>query len=761
MAKAAHTVLGTNMPRMGGVERVVGKGIYGIDLNLPDALHGGVLRSEHAHARIVRIDTAAARALPGVRAVVTAADAPDVRYGRSYIDRYILARDRVRYMGDPVAAVAADSPALVREALKKIQVVYEPLPVVVDPEAAMEPSAPTIHEDMPLPKNLPEGADVKNVCGYALVDMGDAEKAMAEADMVVEEAYETRMIHPQYLEPRIAAARPEEDGRITVWANAQAPFPVRTEVASLLGLPLNRVRVISTDIGGGFGGKGSGVTSSAGLEPVCALLALAAGQPVMIVLDKAEETVSTTIRSGARMWIKSGVMKDGTLVARQGKVVYDAGGYSGFGNQAGGRCTQMVGGWYRVPNVRMEGYTVYTNKQVCGPVRGPGGPQAAFALESHMDSIAAKLGMDPIEFRLKNAPEAGDAIVGVPKLRDSSLGETLRIAAEKIGWGKVELKENQGIGFATGAWIEGAGPGGGAVVKVNEDGSATVHIGKVDYGTAARFGIPMIVAEELGIPTDDVTVLNVDTDASPWDAGTVGSRSMLVSGNAVKLAAEDARNQLLRMAASQLEASPEDLEVRDRQIRVKGTPSRSVPLASVATAAHNEIGDVIGRGYFDSKASQADERARGSSQPFTTHAALVEVDTDTGNVKVLKYVAVHDVGFVVHPKAVDGQIEGAAAMSLGQALCEQVVHDDLGRTLNPTFVDYLMPTINMLPRIEAVTVPGYPGAGPYGTKGAGEIGSVPPMACIANAICNATGVRIHKLPLSPENVLRALREAGK
>ena len=761
MAKAAHTVLGTNMPRMGGVERVVGKGIYGIDLNLPDALHGGVLRSEHAHARIVRIDTDAARALPGVRAVVTAADAPDVRYGRSYIDRYILARDRVRYMGDPVAAVAADSPALVREALRKIEVVYEPLPVVVDPEAAMEPSAPTLHEDMPLPKNLPEGANVKNVCGYALVDMGDAEKAMAEADVVVDEAYETRMIHPQYLEPRIAAARPEEDGRITVWANAQAPFPVRTEVAALLGLPLNRVRVISTDIGGGFGGKGSGVTSSAGLEPVCALLALTAGQPVMIVLDKAEETVSTTIRSGARMWIKSGVKKDGTLVARQGKVVYDAGGYSGFGNQAGGRCTQMVGGWYRVPNVRMEGYTVYTNKQVCGPVRGPGGPQAAFALESHMDSIAARLGMDPVEFRLKNAPKAGDGIVGVPKLRDSSLGETLRVAAEKIGWGKVELKENQGIGFATGAWIEGAGPGGGAVVKVNEDGSATVHIGKVDYGTAARFGIPMIVAEELGIPTDDVTVLNVDTDASPWDAGTVGSRSMLVSGNAVKLAAEDARNQLLRMAASQLEASPEDLEVRDRQIRVKGTPSRSVPLASVATAAHNEIGDVIGRGYFDSKASQADERARGSSQPFTTHAALVEVDTDTGNVKVLKYVAVHDVGFVVHPKAVDGQIEGAAAMSLGQALCEQVVHDDLGRTLNPTFVDYLMPTVNMLPRIEAVTVPGYPGAGPYGTKGAGEIGSVPPMACIANAICNATGVRIHKLPLSPENVLRALREAGK
>jgi len=746
---------------MGGVERVVGKGIYGIDLNIPNAISGGVLRSEHAHARIVSIDTSAARAVPGVRAVVTAADAPDVRYGRSYIDRYILAKDKVRFMGDPVAAVAADSQAIVKKALTKIKVVYEPLPVVVDPEETMKESAPTLHEDMPLPKNIPEGVQVKNVCGYAVVNIGDAEKAMGEADVVVEETYETKMIHPQYLEPRIAAARLEEDGRLTVWSNAQAPFPIRTEVAKTLGLQLNSVRVLATDIGGGFGGKGSGVTSSAALEPICGLLALKAKQPVIIIMDKAEETISTTIRAGAKIWIKSGVKKDGTLIARQGKVIYDAGGYSGFGVQAGGRCTQMVGGWYRVPNVHIDGYTVYTNKQVCGPVRGPGGPQAAFALESHMDSIAAKLGMDPIEFRLKNAPNPGDGIVGVPKLRDSSLGETLRIAAEKIGWGKVKLEKNQGIGFATGAWIEGAGPGGGAVIKMNEDGSATVHIGKIDMGTAPRFGIPMIVAEELGIPTSDVTVLNVDTDASPWDAGTVGSRSMLVAGNAVKLAAEDVRNQIFRMAAGQLEASPEDLEIVDKQIQVKGAPARSVALAAICNGAHNEIGDVIGRGYFDSKASQAEEKERGSSQPSTTHAAMVEVDPDTGNVKVLKYVAVHDVGFIVHPKAVEGQIEGAAAMSLGQALCEQVVHDDQGRTLNPTFVDYLMPTINMLPRIEAITVDGYPGAGPYGTKGAGEIASVPPMATIANAICNATGVRIKKLPLSPENVLRALREAGK
>ncbi len=466
---------------------------------------------------------------------------------------------------------------------------------------------------------------MKNVCGHAVVHVGDPDKAMAEADLVVEEMYETKMIHPQYLEPRIAAAQMEPNGRLTVWANAQAPFPVRQETAKMLGLRLNDVRVISAGLGGGFGGKGSGITSGAAVEPICGLLAVKAKRAVMIVLDKAEETISTTIRSGARMYIKTGVKKDGTILARTGKVFYDAGGYSGFGVQAGGRCTNMLGGWYLMPNCHIEGFTVYTNKQVCGPVRGPGGPQAAFAVESHMDSIAAKLGMDPTEFRLKNIPKAGDKIVGVPKLRDVSLGETIKIAKEKIGWGKVKLEKNQGIGLATGSWIESAGPGGGSILKVNEDGSVTVHIGKIDMGTIPGFGIPMIVAEELGIPVSDVTVVNVDTDASPWDAGTVGSRGILVSGTASRRAAIDARNQLFKMAAGKLEASPQDLEIVDKQIRVKGTPAKSVPLATVATDAHNVIGEVIGRGYCDNLELMAEEKAHGSSQPFTAHACIVEV----------------------------------------------------------------------------------------------------------------------------------------
>ena len=761
MAKAELKIIGSSPARMGGVERVIGKGVYGIDLMLKDQLHGAILRSQHAHAKIVSIDTSEAKKIPGVHAVVTADDAPNVRYGRSYMDRHILARGKVRFMGDPVAAVAAESLAIAKQALKKIKVVYEPLPVAIDPEEATRPEAPTLHEDMPLPKTIPADAGLKNICGHAVVKVGDAEKAMAEADVVVEEVYETKMIHPQYLEPRIAAAQMEPNGRLTVWANAQAPFPVRQETAKTLGLSLNNVRVISAGLGGGFGGKGSGITSGAAIEPICGLLAIKAKRPVMIVLDKAEETISTTIRAGAKMYIKTGVKKDGTIVARTGKVFYDAGGYSGFGVQAGGRCTNMLGGWYLMPNCHIEGYTVYTNKQVCGPVRGPGGPQAAFAVESHMDSIAAKLGMDPTEFRLKNMPKAGDKIVGVPKLRDVSLGDTIKIAKEKIGWGKVKLEKNQGIGIATGSWIESAGPGGGSIVKVNEDGSVTVHIGKIDMGTIPGFGIPMIVAEELGIPVSDVTVVNVDTDASPWDAGTVGSRGILVSGGATRLAAIDARNQIFKMAASKLEASPDDLEIVDKQIRVKGTPAKAVALATVATDAHNVIGEVIGRGYCDNLALVAEEKAHGSSQPFTTHACIVEVSPDTGNVKILKYVAVHDIGQPIHRAAAEGQIEGAAAMSIGQALCEQVVFDQNGRTMNPSFVDYLMPTINMMPRIETTLVEGYPGSGPYGAKGAGEIACVPPMACIANAIFNATGVRINKLPLSPENVLRGLKAAGK
>src|SRR5438309_107507 len=668
MAKAELKIIGSSPARMGGVERVIGKGVYGIDLMLKDQLHGAILRSQYAHAKIVSIDTSEAKKIPGVHAVVTAADAPNVRYGRSYIDRHILARGKVRFMGDPVAAVAAESLAIARQALKKIKVVYEPLPVALDPEEATKPDAPTLHDDMPLPKTIPADAGLKNICGHAVVHVGDAEKAMAEADLVVDEVYETKMIHPQYLEPRIAAAQMEPNGRLTVWANAQAPFPVRQETAKMLGLALNNVRVISAGQGGGFGGKGSGITSGAAIDPV----------------------------------------------------------------------------------------------------RGPGGPQAAFAVESHMDSIAAKLGMDPTEFRLKNIPKAGDKIVGVPKLRDVSLGETIKTAAEKIGFKQVgaqfiapALEKNQGIGIATGSWIESAGPGGGAIVKVNEDGSVTVHIGKIDMGTAPGFGIPLIAAEELGIPVSDVTVVKVDTDASPWDAGTVGSRAMLVSGTATRLAAIDARNQLFKLAATQLEASPDDLEIKDKQIRVKGTPSKSVSLASVATAAHNVIGEVIGRGYFDNVAMVAEEKARGSSQPFTTHACIVEVSPDTGNVKILKYVAVHDIGFPIHRASVEGQIEGATAMSIGQALCEQVVFDNNGRTMNPSFVDYLMPTINMMPRIETTLVDGYPGSGPYGAKGAGEIACVPPMAAIANAIYNATGVRIRRLPLSPENVFRALREAGR
>ena len=546
MAKSELKIIGSSPARMGGVERVVGKGVYGIDLMLKDQLHGAILRSQYAHAKIVSIDTSEAKKIPGVHAVVTAADAPNVRYGRSYFDRHILARDKVRFMGDPVAAVAAESPAIAKQALKKIKVVYEPLPVAIDPEEATKPEAPTLHEDMPLPKTIPADAKLKNICGHAVVHVGDAEKAMAEADVVVEEVYETKMIHPQYLEPRIAAAQMEPNGRLTVWANAQAPFPVRQETAKTLGLSLNNVRVISAGLGGGFGGKGSGITSGAAIEPICGLFG-----------DQGEAAGDDRPRQGRgnhfhdhprrREDVYQDRCKEGRhhrrphrqSILRRGRVL----GFRRAGRRPLHQHARRLVLDAQLPHRRLQ--RLHQQAGVRSRAR-PRRPQAAFAVESHMDSIAAKLGMEPTEFRLKNMPKAGDRIVGVPKLRDVSLGETIRIAKEKIGWGKVKLEKNQGIGIATGSWIESAGPGGGSIVKVNEDGSVTVHIGKIDMGTIPGFGIPMIVAEELGIPVSDVTVVNVDTDASPWDAGTVGSRGILVSGTASRLATIDARNQIFR-----------------------------------------------------------------------------------------------------------------------------------------------------------------------------------------------------------------------
>ncbi len=760
MRESEFAYLGKDIPRKGGVERVTGAGIYAVDLVLPDMIRGGVLRSQYAHAKIVSIDTSEAESVPGVFAVVTAKDAPDVRYGRTISDRYMLARNRVLFMGDPVAAVAADSQKTVRRALEKIKVTYRPLPALLDPEEAMKPKAPTLHEEVPLPKNLPKDASVKNVCSYASVHIGEPDKAMSGADLIVEETYETQMVHPHYLEPRTVVAQCDNDRSLTLWVNSQSPFHVRSEVSKLLELPVSKVRVLATEIGGGFGGKSAGVASSASLEPICGLLAIKAKRPVMVILDKAEETVATSVRAPARIWIQTGVKKDGSLVARKAKVIIDTGGYSGQGAIVAGRTTQMLAGWYKIPNVHVDGYVVYTNKQVCGPVRGPGGIQAVFAVESHMDSIAARLGMDPVEFRLKNVPQPGDKTLGGLALRDVSLRQTIEKAVENIGWGRVKLQANQGIGFASTSWIEGAGAGfgTGALVKINEDGSATVLIGKVDYGTAVRISIPMIVAEELGIPIEDVTVLNVDTDTCPWDYGTVGSRTTVSCGSAVKLAAIDARNQLFVIAAGRLEVSVDDLEVRGKQIQVRGSSAKAIPISAVAIAAHSESGEVIGRGYYDAKAVLAEEKEKGTSPPFATHAALVEVDPDTGLVQVLKYVAVHDVGFAIHPDGVEGQIEGGVVQGLGQAMVEQIVIDDKGRTVNPTFVDYLMPTANITPDIDSVIIEGYLGEGPYGAKGVGEVPCVPPPAAVANAIYNAVGVRIRRLPLNPENVLRAIRD---
>lgn len=760
MKKADYAYIGKNIPRKGAVERVTGAGIFVIDHSIPGMLRGGILRSEYAHARIKEITIDEAVSLPGVFAVLTAKDAPVVRYGRTVTDRYTLARDKVFFIGDPVAAVAADSLATVKKALKNIKVDYEPLPVLVDPEEAMKPEAPTLHADVPPPPNLPLGSNIKNVCSYSSLHLGQPDQAMAEADLVVEETYKTQMVHPHYLEPRTVIAQCDNGGKLSLWTNSQTPFPVRSEISRLLQIPLSNVTVIVADVGGGFGGKAAGVASGGGFEAICGLLAMKAKKPVMMCLDKAEETIATSVRGPAKVWIQTGVKNNGTIVARKARLIFDTGGYSGAGELAGGWAARMLVGCYRVPHVHIDGYVVYTNKQVCGPVRGPGGPQAIFPVESHMDSIATRLNMDPVKFRLKNTPQPKDSIPSGLKLRKVSLKKTLLTAAEKVGWGKIRLQKNQGIGFASATWGGelGHGPGTAALVKVNEDGSATVLIGKVDYGSAVNVAIPMIVAEELGIDIDHVKIINVNTDTAPWDFGTVGSLTTVACGGAARLAAMDARNQLFAIAAKHLNASVRDLQAKGGQIRVKGFADRIMPISIAATTAHFQVGEVIGRGYYDPETSSRKEKEKGTSPSYATHAALVQVDPDTGRVQVLKYVAVHDVGLAINPHGVEGQIQGGVVQGLGQALCEQVLTDHRGRTLNSTFVDYLMPTPNITPDIEAVILEGYLGTGPYGAKGIGEIPCILPPAVIANAVFNATGVRIRTLPLTPENVLRAMRE---
>ncbi len=756
-------VIGKSLPRPDTLEKASGRAIYTMDIRRPGMLYAKILWSKYAHARIKSIDTSKALALAGVKAVLTARDVPDVNFPSLLgpTDRRIFAKDKVHMLGDPVAAVAAETEEIAEEALKLIQVDYEPLPVLVDLEEAMRPDAPWV-ADMPLdPSKTGYKGNARNVCAYTRIRCGDVEEGFSEADVVHEDRYETPMVHQGYLEPQTAVAEIDPAGRLVIWASTQVPFPVRATVAQTLQLFLSKVRVITPHIGGGFGGK-----SDVGYEPLVAALALKAGRPVRLALTREEELQATFPRHPTRIELKMGAKKDGTLVALKARAIVDTGGYAGLsGPVNGGLTALLLTAPYNVAHVDAEAFVVMTNKPNCGAYRSPMATQVAFAVESHLDMLAEKLGMDPVALRLKNAWQHGDQMATGQTVQNLGLKDTIRAVAERIGWGKETLEPNQGIGLAAGMWQSTGMLGAGAYLKIQEDGSIVLITGGTDSGSGATLGgLRLVVAEELGVAPDDVMVQWGDTDVGPSDAGAVGSHTLYSLVNAALLAARDAKQQLLAIAAQQLGAGVDELELREKVIRVRTEPQRAIPLAALAMAAAHMGGQILGRGSYAGVMPAMDpSRVEGLPLfPFvdltaTVHAAKVEVDRETGRIKILRYVAAQDVGRAINPMYVEGQIEGGTSQGIGEALCEEIVFDDSGRVLNPTLLDYKMPTMMDHPRIESIIIEGHYGGGPFGAKGVGEPSIIPPPAAIANAIYRATGVRVKRLPLSPENVLRAAR----
>ena len=709
-------VVGQSLPRMDAPGKVTGTAVYAADFALPGMLHGKILRSREPHARLVRIDAERARALPGVRAVLTAADIPDVRYGGALKDETVFARDRVRYVGQPVAAVAATTREAAEAALAAIDVVYDPLPAVLDLAAALAPGAPLVHEAWATYTAIPILHRDGNVCNRARIVVGDVERGFAEADRIFEHRFRTAMVHQGYTEPRAAVAAWDSSGQVTVWSNTQLPFEIQNTLAEILQVAPSKIRVIVPGIGGGFGGK-----LRVGVEHVAALLARRSGRPVKVLTTSEEELTAAYPRQGTLVELKTGVTREGRISAKEGRIWFDTGAFAGSGPGVASVATLVLAGPYRIPNLLLEGYAVYTNKTNCGSFRAPSGPQSNFAVESQMDVIADALGLDPLEFRLRNIVREGDEGPTGQVLTGVGLEECLRRAAAAIGWEDRRPEPGRGKGLACGWWTT-TGGSSGVYVKINPDGTVALNTGAAEIGTAALTGAAQVLAEELGVDLADISVVSADTFATPFDFGAQGSRTAFAVGNACRAAVADLTRQLVGLAAAQLGVAAELLELRDKTVVGGG---KRIALAELARLSQASGGGLIAHGTFiapptayDAKRVEAHVYPAFHSPSFHAHAVDLSVDRETGEITLHRYVVAQDVGFALNPAAVEGQIEGGVAQGLGQALSEEIVYAE-GRVLNPNLTDYKMPTAPDLPRIESILVQHPSVVGPYGAKGVG------------------------------------------
>jgi len=751
-ANGATRWIGTRPVRPDGVDKVTGRARFGADVHVPNMLVGKVLRSPHAHARIRSIDASAALALPGVKTVVTRDDFNDlssefVPAGEMLVNyrdvvRNVMAREKALFEGHPVAAVAAVSEKVAREALALIDVDYEVLPHVLDVVDAMAPDAPLLHEDMITAGVEPAPTKPSNIAKVVEFKLGDVAAGFAEADIVIEREFSTQPVHQGYIEPHSCIANYSEDDQAELWCTTQGHFVVRGHCAKLLGMDVSKLRVTASEIGGGFGGK-----TVVYLEPVALMLSRKSGQPVKMTMSREEVFRASGPAAGTRVWVKIGMTNEGRITAGEAVLKYQAGAFQGSPVQPGCMCAFAP---YDLDHVKVIGYDVLVNRPKVAAYRAPGAPQSEFAVESVVDELAKRIGMDPVELRLKNAAKQGTKAAYGPTFGPVGLVETLEQAKAHEHY-RAPLKPGQGRGIASGFWFNIGGETC-ATLNLGEDGTIALVAGTPDIG-GSRASLCLQAAETLGVDVERIRPLIGDTSTLGYTFLTGGSRTAFASGMAVVEAGKDMIRQLCERAAKVWDIPVEAVEWSDGEARPAGSNAGEfdpLSLADLARLAGKTGGPFVGRAQIN---------AQGAGPSFGTHIVDVDVDRETGRVTIERYTVIQDAGTAVHPSYVEGQLQGGAVQGIGWALNEEYIYDDKGRLQNPGFLDYRIPVCSDVPMIDTVIVEVPNPTHPYGVRGVGETPIVPPMAAIANAVEGALGMRFMDLPMSPPRVLKALEDA--
>ena len=753
-----YNVVGKRPIRPDGADKVTGKAMYGADINLPGMLHGRVLRSPHAHARIKSVDTSRAAAYPGVRAVITGAEliqpsgrASELVEGAMvnmrFMSNNVMATGKVLYKGHAVAAVAATSPHVAEQALSLIDVEYEVLPPVMDAKDAMNEDSPLLHERLAAMSTASiraggvldddDPSDGTNIANHFEFTLGDLEEGFKQADVIVERDASTVAVHQGYIEPHSGTAMWHADGNLTLWSSSQGHFMVRESTARLVGVPISKVKAIPMEIGGGFGAK-----LAIYCEPLAALLAREADAPVKVTMSRTEVFEATGPTSGTNVRVKLGATKDGKLTAAEAHLIFEAGAFPGSPVPGGAQC---IMGAYDIPNAYIEGYDIVVNRPKTSAYRAPGSPAAAFAMEGAIDEMAEKLGMDPIEFRLLNSAKEGTRRATGPLMPKVGFIETLEAAKAHPHYSAKLEGPYRGRGVASGFWGNNTGPSS-AIATITPDGVVNLAEGSPDIG-GTRASVSQQLAEVLGIPFEDVRPQVADTDSIGFTSNTGGSGVTFKTGWACYTAAQDIKGQMLERAAKIWDVSLDDVEYVDGVLQHKSDPELRLTFKQMAARQNPTGGPIVGR---------AGVNPGGAGPALAFHIVDVEVDPDTGKVTILRYTALQDAGKAIHPSYVEGQIQGAVAQGIGWALNEEYFVNDQGHMMNSSFLDYRMPVSLDLPMIDTVIVEVANPNHPYGVRGVGEVCIVPPMAAISNALYHAIGVRMTSLPMNPGKVLEAL-----